>query len=71
MKVFKNSPRANYLSLFDQAQDLTTEYLIQEVTNTNSCKVANAFLSELEYRIGIDISENEYFDILNKCNPTD
>lgn len=70
MKVFKNSPRANYMSLFDQAQDLTTEYLIQQVIKTDLVKVAKAFLSELESRIGSELTEDEYFDVLNKCNPT-
>ena len=70
MKVFKDLPRANYMSLADQAQDLTTEYLIQEVIKTDLFKVAKAFLSELDSRIGSELSEDEYFDILDKCNPT-
>jgi len=70
MKVFKDLPRTNYMSLADQAQDLTTEYLIQEVIKTDLFKVAKAFLSELESRIGSELSEDEYFDILDKCNPT-
>lgn len=70
MRVFKESPRQNYMSLQDQAQDLTTEYLIQEVIKTDLFKVAKAFLSELEVRIDSDLSEEEYFDILDKCNPT-
>lgn len=70
MKVFKESPRQNYMSLQDQAQDLTTEYLIQEVIKTDSVKVAKAFLYELAIRIDSELTEDEYFDILDKCNPT-
>lgn len=70
MRVFKESPRQNYMSLQDQAQDLTTEYLIQEVIKTDLFKVAKAFLCELEDRIGSELTEDEYFDILDKCNPT-
>ena len=41
-----------------------------EVIKTDLFKVAKAFLSELESRIGSELSEDEYFDILDKCNPT-
>ncbi len=70
MKVFKESPRENYMSLEDQAQDLTTEYLIKEVVKTDLVKVAKAFLCELESRIDSELTEDEYFDVLDKCNPT-
>jgi hypothetical protein len=70
MRKFKESPRENYMSLYDQAQDLTTGYLIQEVIKTDLVKVAKAFLSELDSRIGSELTEDEYFNILDKCNPT-
>jgi len=70
MRKFKESPRENYMSLYDQAQDLTTEYLIQEVIKTDLVKVAKAFLYELESRIGSELTEDEYFNILDKSNPT-
>jgi hypothetical protein len=52
------------------AQDLTTDYLINEVVKTDKIKVAKCYLSELESRIDNDLTEDEYFNILDKCNPT-
>jgi hypothetical protein len=70
MKKFRVSPRTNYMSLYDIAQDLTTNYLIDKVVKTDKIKVAKCYLSELESRIDIDLTENKYFDVLDKCNPT-
>ncbi len=70
MTKFRVSPRTNYMSLADKAQDLTTEYLIKEVVKTDLVKVAKAFLCELESRIDSELTEDEYFDVLDKCNPT-
>jgi hypothetical protein len=58
------------MSLYDMAQDLTTNYLIDEVVKTDKIKVAKCYLSELESRIDTDLTEYKYFDILDKCNPT-
>ena len=70
MTKFRVSPRTNYMSLYDMAQDLTTDYLINEVVKTDKIKVAKCYLSELESRIDNDLTEDEYFDVLDKCNPT-
>ena len=52
------------------AQDLTTEYLINKVVNSDSIKECRDLLSELEGRIDSDLTEDQYFDVLDKCNPT-
>jgi len=58
------------MSLTDMAQDLTTEYLINKVVNSDSIKECRDLLSELEGRIDSDLTEDQYFDVLDKCNPT-
>jgi len=58
------------MSLSDKAQDLTTDYLINEVVKTDKIKVAKSYLSELESRIDTDLTEDKFFDVLDKCNPT-
>jgi len=70
MNKFRVSPRTNYMSLTDMAQDLTTEYLINKVVNSDSIKECRDLLSELEGRIDSDLTEDQYFDVLDKCNPT-
>lgn len=70
MNKFRVSPRSNYMSLSDKAQDLTTDYLINEVVKTDKIKVAKSYLSELENRIDTDLTEDKFFDVLDKCNPT-
>lgn len=70
MKKFRVSPRSNYMSLSDKAQDLSTKYLITQVVKTDEIKIAKCFLSELESRIDSELTEEEYFDVLDKCNPT-
>lgn len=70
MNKFRVSPRSNYMSLSDKAQDLTTDYLINEVVKTDKIKVAKSYLSELESRIDTDLTEDKFFDVLDKCNPT-
>ena len=70
MTKFRVSPRTNYMSLADMAQDLTTEYLINKAVNSDSIKECKALLCELEGRIDSDLTEDQYFDVLDKCNPT-
>ena len=70
MNKFRVSPRSNYMSLSDKAQDLTTDYLINEVVKTDKIKVAKSYLSELDNRIDTDLTEDKFFDVLDKCNPT-
>ena len=70
MTKFRVSPRTNYMSLADMAQDLTTEYLINKAVNSDSIKESKALLCELEGRIDSDLTEDQYFDVLDKCNPT-
>ena len=70
MNKFRVAPRSNYMSLSDKAQDLTTDYLINEVVKTDKIKVAKSYLSELESRIDTDLTEDKFFDVLDKCNPT-
>ena len=70
MNKFRVSPRSNYMSLSDKAQDLSTKYLISQVVKTDKIKIAKCLLSELESRIDSELTEDEYFDVLDKCNPT-
>ena len=70
MNKFRVSPRSNYMSLSDKAHDLSTKYLISQVVKTDKIKIAKCFLSELESRIDSELTEDEYFDVLDKCNPT-
>ena len=70
MNKFRVSPRSNYMSLSDKAQDLSTKYLISQVVKTDKIKIAKCLLSELESRINSELTEDEYFDVLDKCNPT-
>ncbi len=70
MNKFRVSPRTNYMSLYDMAKDLTTDYLINEVVKTDKIKVAKSYLSELESRIDTDLTQDKFFDVLDKCNPT-
>ncbi len=69
MEKFRVKPRTKYLSLSDMAQDLKTDYMISKVIVSKSIKECKSFLSELESRIDTDLTEDEYFDILDKCNP--
>lgn len=71
MEKFRVKPRLKYLSLSDMAQDLQTDFIISKVIVSKSIKECKTFLSELENRIDSDLTENEYFDVLDKCNPVD
>ena len=70
MEKFKDTPRTNYMSIEDAAQDFTTEYLLHKIPFLDSMKVAKAYLCELEGRIGEELTEEQYFEALDQCNPT-
>ena len=69
MRKFRTEKRSNYMSIQDAAQDFTTEYLLSKIPSLDSMKVAKAYLSELESRIDVELTEEEYFEALDKCNP--
>ena len=65
MNKYRNTPRTNYMSLSDECQDLTTEYLIKKVKLTKRLKDQMTIMRELDTRV---LSAPEYYELLESCN---
>ena len=65
MNKYRNTPRTNYMSLADQCQDLSTEYLIKKVGLTKRLNDQMTIMRELDSR---DLSAPEYYELLETCN---
>lgn len=67
MKTFKeNQRRSSYMSLADMAQDLTTEKLVEMVKNESKFNNQMILMTEIEKRN--ELTDNEYFELLESCN---
>jgi hypothetical protein len=53
------------MSLSDECQDLTTEYLIKKVKLTKRLKDQMTIMRELDTRV---LSAPEYYELLESCN---
>lgn len=63
---YKGTRRNSYMSLTDLAQDLTTESLLEVLPTLVKLKNQMVIMTEIEKRE--ELSEDEYFDLLDTCN---
>lgn len=63
---FRHEKRSNYMSLSDLFQDLKTESLVNQLPKLTKFRDQMTLMKELEKRN--DISQDKYFELLEKCN---
>jgi hypothetical protein len=66
MNKYRNTPRTNYMSLSDQCQDLSTEYLVKKVGLTKRLNDQMTIMNQLEKRN--EMMDDDFMELLETCN---